>query len=289
MPGIGNPNESVNPFKNIKKFNGARPRSGGARKNLGETLNGLAGNEMQGQGGQKFVDKDQHNKMDKNAFLKLLSNQLANQDPLKPVDQKKFAADMAQFAQLEQMTNINTTMKNNAVDKSQQQKFMAASFIGKAVKTSGTSIPYDGVSPAVNLPFTLDKPASKVMVRVFDQQNNMIMQIERESMGAGANSVTWDGKQLDGIRATKENYRFEVRAYDEQFQPFAGKTLSEGVVTGVSFKDGETILTVDDNKKVFLRDVDSFSMAKPRFDAASNSQLKKHGHAAYNKSNEVNL
>ena len=29
-----------------------------------------------------------------------------NQDPLKPVDQKKFAADLAQFSQLEQLANM---------------------------------------------------------------------------------------------------------------------------------------------------------------------------------------
>ena len=227
--------------------------------------------------------------MDKDAFLRLLSNQLANQDPFKPVDQKKFAADMAQFAQLEQMTNMNSKMDKNSTNKDSQDKFMAASFIGKAVKTSGTTIPYDGKKPMVDLPFHLEKPAAKVMVRVFDSSNNMISQIERDSMGAGANSVVWDGRQMDGVRATSETYRFEVRAYDDQFQPFKGKTLSEGLVTGVSFENGETILTVDGAKKVFLRDVDSFSMAKPMHNAATNSGLKKNANAAYNKMEQTTL
>jgi flagellar basal-body rod modification protein FlgD len=286
MPGIGNPNRPKNTFGNIKKYDGPKKGQNANQKgDVGKQLNRISGNEEE----SKFVKKEDHNKMDKDAFLRLLSNQLANQDPFKPVDQKKFAADMAQFAQLEQMTNMNSNLNKNATNKDSQDKFMAASFIGKAVKTSGTTIPYDGKKPVVDLPFHLDKPASKVMIRVFDSSNNMISQIERDSMGAGANSVAWNGKQMDGVRATSETYRFEVRAYDEKFQPFKGKTLSEGLVTGVSFENGETILTVDGGKKVFLRDVDSFSMAKPSLNAATNSGLKKNANAAYNKMEQATL
>ena len=119
MPGIGNPNQPQNNFAKISKYNG--PARGEAvnpnsrrNSNIGEVLNDIAGAKQE----QKFVDKDQHNRLDKNAFLKLLSTQLANQDPLKPMDQKKFAADMAQLAQLEQMTNMNTKMdKTVCVDR----------------------------------------------------------------------------------------------------------------------------------------------------------------------------
>jgi flagellar basal-body rod modification protein FlgD len=284
MPGIGNPNKVKNPFGGIRKADGAQKiKSRKKRGNVGDKLNELAGLEEE----RKFVKQGDHNKMDKDAFLKLLSNQLANQDPFKPVDQKKFAADMAQFAQLEQLTNMNSKMEKNTVDRSQQDKFMATSFIGKMVKSTGTSIPYDGVKRTVNLPFHLEKPASKILIRVFDSSNNMISQIERESMGTGTNSVSWDGMQLDGIRAVKDNYRFEVRAFDQDFQPFKGKTYSEGLVTGATFEDGETVLTVDGSKKVYLRDVNSFSLPEKEYRAANNPGLQKEVNAAYNKQNTL--
>lgn len=50
----------------------------------------------------------QRNKdMDKNAFLRLLTTQLANQDPLNPIEDREFIAQLAQFSSLEQMQNLN--------------------------------------------------------------------------------------------------------------------------------------------------------------------------------------
>lgn len=43
----------------------------------------------------------------KDAFLKLLITQMQYQDPLNPMDNQQFMAQMAQFSSLEQMQNLN--------------------------------------------------------------------------------------------------------------------------------------------------------------------------------------
>ncbi len=45
-------------------------------------------------------------------FLKLLTVQLQQQDPMKPMDDSAFIAQMAQFSSLQQMTTLNTGMQN---------------------------------------------------------------------------------------------------------------------------------------------------------------------------------
>ncbi len=292
MPGIGNPNQIQNNFKNITKYNGPRRGEGGnpnarrAEKNVGQALNDIAGARQN----EKFVDKDKHNRLDKDSFLKLLSTQLANQDPFKPVDQKKFAADMAQFAQLEQLTNMNSKMDKSSASASGNAKFMGASFIGKAIHTKGASLPYDGKKISMNLPFYLPKPANNVVIRVFDKANNLIAQMNKETMGKGNNSVSWNARQMDGAPAVKGDYRFTVQAFDEKFQEFKGQTKAEGIVTGVAFEGGETILEVDGEKHVALRDVDSFFLPKGRDVGANSPQkslhLKKGANAAYNNSSK---
>jgi flagellar basal-body rod modification protein FlgD len=44
---------------------------------------------------------------DQATFLKLLVSQIQNQDPLNPTDSTQFVTQLAQFSELEQMTNAN--------------------------------------------------------------------------------------------------------------------------------------------------------------------------------------
>jgi len=71
----------------------------------------------------KITSKNQLGKED---FLKLLVTQLKNQDPLSPMDDKEFIAQLAQFSTLEQMQNINNSF--NAI--------RAINLIGKSINAN---------------------------------------------------------------------------------------------------------------------------------------------------------
>ena len=51
--------------------------------------------------------------LDKDAFLKILVAQLANQDPLSPQDDTAFISQLAQFSSLEQMQSLNTAFSTS--------------------------------------------------------------------------------------------------------------------------------------------------------------------------------
>ena len=241
IPQTGNKNK----FSNI----GMKPS-----ENRGELLNKLAGRTDK----SRFVDADSHNKMGKDGFLKLLANQLANQDPTNPVDQKKFAADLAQFSQLEQLTNLNKKFDSLNNNDGMEKKFFAASFLGKEVTTKGTTVNLKEDGDDSSIPFMLEKDARKVNVRIFDKSNNLIGEINKEGMGAGSHRVEWDGIALDNTPARRGEYRVEIRGWDQEMNAFRGETRSAGIVTGVSFKNGETVLKLDGKKSVTLRDVENF-------------------------------
>ena len=67
--------------------------------------------------------------LDKDAFLRLLIAQLANQDPLNPMDDREFIAQMAQFSALEQMTNMTKTLEGMA----SLDKYSALNYVGSTV------------------------------------------------------------------------------------------------------------------------------------------------------------
>jgi flagellar basal-body rod modification protein FlgD len=265
MPGIGRP-DSSNSFggitigspESLKKNKVAGTPERG--ESAGDVLNRMSNNNQDDRG-VKFVDRRTHNQMGKDEFMKLLTNQLANQDPTNPVDNKKFSGEMAQYAQLEQLTNMNSKLEQMGKNAPAENKFFAASFIGREVTTNGTSVTYDGESRSVDIPFILPQNARKVTINLYDKQNQLVARVEEEGMSKGNQVVSWDGKALDQATANKGEYRVEVRAYDQNLEGFAGETKSSGLVTSVSFENGETVLQVDGKKKVFLRDVDNFRLA----------------------------
>jgi flagellar basal-body rod modification protein FlgD len=71
--------------------------------------------------GTKIVQSG--SEMDKNAFLRILTAELSNQDPENAKDSTAYVAQMAQFASIEQMTNLNTNLTMSA----------ANSMIGKGI------------------------------------------------------------------------------------------------------------------------------------------------------------
>lgn len=68
--------------------------------------------------------------LDRDAFLKILITQLRYQDPMNPMEDKEFIAQMAQFSSLEQMQqmnqSLNTFLEGNFI-------YQASALIGKEV------------------------------------------------------------------------------------------------------------------------------------------------------------
>lgn len=252
---------------------------------IGDELNKIAGVKPE----QRFVDRKSHETLGPDGFMKLLAHQLKNQDPMKPMDQKDFSSNLAQFSQLEQLTAMNKKFDGLSANNDNEKRFQGASFLGKKVVTNGTTIDYNGEGRNVDLPFHLDKAAKNVIVRIYDNKNQMIGKIDKEDLGKGQQAITWDGIGLDGQIAPKEQYHFEVIAFDNNNEKFSGATKAEGIVTGVRFENGETILDVSGGRKVFLKDVESFSLPEKDFASKKMPALQKQAAAAYNQvENPVN-
>jgi flagellar basal-body rod modification protein FlgD len=70
----------------------------------------------------------------KDDFLKLLTAQLANQDPLQPVDNQAFVAQLAQFSSLEQLQGVSARLDDLLLATNASTQVTAASLVGKTVE-----------------------------------------------------------------------------------------------------------------------------------------------------------
>lgn len=95
--------------------------------------------------------------LDVNDFLKLLTVQLSSQDPLKPMEDTSFIAQMASFTSLQEMKSLTETMKAFT---SGQAVSSAQSYLGKTVSVTTEAGVTNGVVTAV----TVEKGEPKLTV-----------------------------------------------------------------------------------------------------------------------------
>lgn len=278
MVQINRPENGKNQYSDIG-INRSQANSYEKANTIGDNLNKVAGTKVE----NRFVDRKEKETLGQDGFMKLLAHQLKNQDPMKPMDQKDFSANLAQFSQLEQLTAMNKKMdavNQNALD---DKRVQGASFLGKKVVTNGTSLDYPGDGSNAKIPFHLDRPAKVAIINVVDNKNQLVARIERENLNSGMQDVEWNGLDFSGLVAAKETYRFEVIAFDDKNEKFLGETKSEGLVQGVSFDNGETILSLKNGRKVFLKDVQSFSVPENNSSDNGLSALKRQAVDSYQK------
>lgn len=191
------------------------------------------------------------NDMDKEAFLRLLVTQLSNQDPMNPMKGQEFAAQLAQFSSVEQLTNINKTLENqrqaNGLLSQSVNSGVAAGLLGKRVEATGNQIAWAGEGEAP-LRFNLDAPAAEATLTIRDAAGNAVATRTLEDLGAGPQEAQWDGTNSDGSRLAPGTYSFDIEAADAAGNAVAAQTRLSGRVERVTFDADGVMLWVNGTK-----------------------------------------
>lgn len=143
---------------------------------------------------------------DFDTFLRLLTTQLKNQDPLKPMESTEFVAQLAQFSSVEQQIATNAKLSRILDAVSGEGAGALGQWLGREVRAAAPLEHAGG--PAEAFPPQAPEGAAGATLVARKADGSVAAEVP---FTLGAASVIWDGKLAGGGDAPAGVYRFEAR------------------------------------------------------------------------------
>lgn len=150
----------------------------------------------------------------KDEFLKLFLTQMKNQDPMNPMNGEQFAAQMAQFSSVEQLTNIAKLLETQASFSSEMLGAIgsnsAVGMLGKTITALGDHVIVspDGTGTAVA---DVQGSGASATLRILDENGNEVGSRELGTLSPGRHRIEL-GDAASGLPGG--TYRYEVDVTD---------------------------------------------------------------------------
>jgi len=194
--------------------------------------------------------------MDQGAFLTLFTTQLQNQNPLDPVKNEAFVAQLAQFSQLEATNSMKTSM-DTMVNSLQGDKMLAgAAMIGRKVGVPNGPLVLTGGQP-IDANVDLPTGADGVQMQILDSTGQAVRTQIFGAQSAGTMKLTWDGLNDGGAAMPDATYTMNVlaSAQGKALQPVVNTLATVRSVSNAGTGDNTWLLQVDGGKSVSMADV----------------------------------
>lgn len=140
-------------------------------------------------------------------FLRMLTVQMQNQDPLNPTDSTAFAEQLATFSGVEQSVLTNDLLSAMILQMGTNGMAQMADWVGKEARSAAPAY-FDG-SPITLAP----NPAAiadKVELIVFDADGD---EVQRMEIPVSSDPIEWAGTQADGTPFPSGIYQFQIDSY----------------------------------------------------------------------------
>jgi len=184
----------------------------------------------------------------KETFLKLLTTQMKNQDPLSPMDSNAFTGQIVQMTGVEQQLVTNDLLAA-LVGMNDGGMTQAVAMMDKlATVETDKAVLKDGKA---TWSYEQSRAASSVKVEVIDKYGKTIRTMLPEDMSKGDHALEWDGKSDDGTAQPAGGaYTLRITAKDGEGStiPATSKGRIEGIVTAITNESGQNMVTIGGTK-----------------------------------------
>ncbi len=164
-------------------------------------------------------------------FLTLMTTQLKNQDPFKPLESGEFLGQLAQFGTVAGLSELNESFASVASSLRANQALQASTLVGRAVLVESEHgfLPPGGRLSGV---LEISGPATGVRVQILDASGGLVRSIDLGAQSGNVNFV-WGGETDAGYAAAPGTYRIQARAVGGE-QDRALPVLVNGLVDSVA-------------------------------------------------------
>lgn len=177
-------------------------------------------------------------------FLKLLTTQMQYQDPLDPMSNSDFVAQLAQFSSVEQLKTLSDGMESLYLVNVSMNNSSMVNLLGKNVVATSDTIHYDGEG-AQEINYNADASADTATVTITDEDGAVVYTGELGALEEGEGSFSWDGTTTTGEQAADGDYTISIDATDSNGDAVTVESLIEGTVTDVDYSTGSPVPKID--------------------------------------------
>lgn len=172
---------------------------------------------------------------DLNTFLTLLTTQLQNQDPTDPLDTNQMTNQLVQFASVEQQIAMNQNLTSMLSLQQAAQLTAAAPMIGRRIEVASDQLALQDGSAEIRLPAAGTARTAEVAVT---DASGRTLRTQTVTLGSGATSWTWDGRDAAGTRQADGAYRVQVTGRAANGEAATLSFAVRGTLTGAERADG---------------------------------------------------
>lgn len=158
---------------------------------------------------QNSLGPQRRTEMGQEDFLRLMTEQLKNQDPLKPMDQGEFIGQMAQFSTVKGIEQMNVGLNNLGYLMGESQALQAASMVGRTAYIGTDIATLEGES-GVQGSLKADGPGP-ITVEVRTPGGQLVRSFVVEAGAGGVADFHWDGLNANGQAAAQGEYRITAK------------------------------------------------------------------------------